>query len=130
MRILALLFTLLAASLEDHRGFVVAGRGLRVDVESGRCVQAAASVRASRDGVGYRFDVVAPADPTGVVTVYARLERGVIRLWIGRTEPTLCMRRVVVRPRSVLEPVREIVVETRDGVVVREPVALGPYARH
>ncbi len=100
-------------------GYVVPSRSLAVDVESGPCVDAESRLIVSRDERGYRIDVVAPADTQGAVPVRARLRRGVLMLWVTRTDDVTCQRALVVRPRLVGEPIRDVVVETRDGIVAR-----------
>jgi len=100
-------------------GHTVPARMISVDVESGPCVTNRSRVELSRDERGYRLDIVAPADGSGEVPVVARLRRGVLRVWVTRTGDATCQRVLVVRPRLVSEPIRGVVVETRDGIAAR-----------
>ena len=125
VRVFVVLFV--AACFVDRASArAVLTRLVALDVESGACVDASTSVRVRREPSGYRFDAVVPADATGPVAVQASLRERRLRLWITRTDDASCMRRIVVRPRRIGEPVGEIVLETRDGIALRQPVAIRP----
>lgn len=129
MRILALVVVIVflaAGFVARASARVVPTRIVMLDVESGACVEAPPSVRVRREPSGYRFDAVVPADAAGPVLVQASLSQRRLRLWVTRTAGASCMRRIVVRPRRIGEPVGEIVVETRDGIALRELVAIRP----